>query len=103
MRVTHTPADGSLTSSKLIARGAKRHGYHRDVFNAAQLEVRAFFAAWEPQREGDGGCSSMGTEFRIECVGGGRMQHDAEQGSLHVFGYSSEYGAAPHELTVALL
>lgn len=37
------------------------------------------------------------------CPGGGRIEHYPEQRVLSVFGFSSAFGQAPHDVTAALL
>lgn len=38
-----------------------------------------------------------------ECIGGGRINHDAANKKIHVYGYSQGYGKADHEITAKLL
>lgn len=39
--------------------------------------------------------------MQIEIAGGGRIDNDTR--NIFVYGYSSAYGAAPHEVTAALI
>lgn len=36
-------------------------------------------------------------------AGGGRMEHYASQGVVSIYGFSSAFGQAPHDVTAALL
>jgi phosphohistidine phosphatase len=38
-----------------------------------------------------------------DCVGGGRIQHNNTEKSIHVYGYSMGYGRADHTITVQKL
>ncbi|XP_021933695.1 14 kDa phosphohistidine phosphatase-like isoform X3 [Zootermopsis nevadensis] len=38
-----------------------------------------------------------------ECIGGGRIKHDAAAKKILVYGYSQGFGKADHEVTVSLL
>ncbi|KAF1594939.1 UNVERIFIED_CONTAM: 14 kDa phosphohistidine phosphatase, partial [Eudyptes robustus] len=38
-----------------------------------------------------------------DCLGGGRIKHDANGKSLKVYGYSTGFGRADHEKAVELL
>jgi hypothetical protein len=40
---------------------------------------------------------------KVEVLGGGRMEVDVKARSIAIFGYSSAFGAAPHEVTQALV
>ncbi len=39
----------------------------------------------------------------MDVLGGGRIEHNAEAASVYVYGYSSAFGPAPHEVSAALL
>ena len=41
--------------------------------------------------------------LRLSAAGGGRMEHYPEQRVLSVFGFSSAFGQAPHDVSAALL
>jgi len=77
-------ADGK--KSTLLIRGDTRAAYHNHILQAAKGEV----AAVDPG-------------MRLEVVGGGRMEHHAEQRIISIYGYSAAFGQAPHEVTAALL
>jgi Janus/Ocnus family (Ocnus) len=40
---------------------------------------------------------------QVSVLGGGRISHDPAAATVHVFGYSSAFGPAPHEVAAALL
>jgi len=39
----------------------------------------------------------------VDALGGGRIEHYPANGVCQVYGYSSGFGAAPHEVTAALI
>ena len=39
---------------------------------------------------------------QVDALGGGRIQHNAAA-AMHVYGYSSAFGPAPHEVAAALI
>lgn len=41
--------------------------------------------------------------LKIEALGGGRIEHYRDQGVVNIFGYSSAFGPAPHEVSAALV
>ncbi|GCC16588.1 hypothetical protein chiPu_0022226 [Chiloscyllium punctatum] len=41
--------------------------------------------------------------LHCECLGGGRINHNSEKKTIHVYGYSMGYGRAKHEITAELL
>lgn len=77
-------ADGS--NSTLLLRGDTRAAYHNHILQAAKAEA----AAVDPG-------------LRLEVVGGGRMEHQAEVGLVSIYGFSAAFGQAPHEVSAALL
>lgn len=40
---------------------------------------------------------------QVSVLGGGRISHDPAAAAIHVYGYSSAFGPAPHEVAAALL
>ena len=40
---------------------------------------------------------------QVDVLGGGRISHDPAAPAVHVFGYSSAFGPAPHEVAAGLL
>lgn len=71
-------------ASTLVVRGDLRAGYHDHLLGHLRSEA-----------------ALHGLE--VDVCGGGRMEHHAEQQVVQVYGYSSAFGAAPHEVTAALL
>lgn len=41
--------------------------------------------------------------LRAAVLGGGRIEHAPEQRTVSIYGYSSGFGAAPHEVAAALV
>ena len=41
--------------------------------------------------------------MQVTPLGGGRIAMDADRQTVHVYGYSSQYGQAPHSVAAALL
>lgn len=39
---------------------------------------------------------------QLKVLGGGRMEHHPDQKVLSIFGYSTGFGQAPHEVTAAI-
>jgi phosphohistidine phosphatase len=73
-----------MSRSKLIVRGGRQSAYHSDVLQRTKGEVQ-------------------GSGLNLEPLGGGRIEHFAGEGKVHVFGYSVAFGAAVHEVTAAIL
>ncbi|XP_072014572.1 14 kDa phosphohistidine phosphatase-like [Amphiura filiformis] len=69
---------------KSIVRGYKWAGYHADIYDQVCSEL-------EPK------------SFNCECVGGGRIEHNKNEQTLFVYGYSMGFGKANHEITVEKL
>lgn len=69
-------------ATKLVVRGDVRAGYHDHLLGHLRAEARA-------------------AGLEVDVCGGGRIEHHA--GVMQVYGYSSAFGAAPHEVTKALL
>lgn len=68
-------------------RGDCRSGYHNDVLQRAKREVQLL-----------PGCGGL----TLEPLGGGRIEHLPEEGSVQVYGYSMAFGPAVHEVAVAI-
>ncbi|CAJ0573823.1 unnamed protein product, partial [Mesorhabditis spiculigera] len=66
----------STKEQKFIVRGYKRHPYHADI------------------------CDE---DFKMDCVGGGRIEHNPDAKSIFVYGYSVGFGKADHEISVDIL
>ncbi|KAI0241570.1 14 kDa phosphohistidine phosphatase [Lamellibrachia satsuma] len=69
---------------KYIVRGYKWAGFHADVYEDLYDRV---------QKKG----------LDTECVGGGRILHEAGKKTITVYGYSQGYGLADHSITCELL
>ncbi|EZA50836.1 Sex-regulated protein janus-A [Ooceraea biroi] len=41
--------------------------------------------------------------LQANCVGGGRIQHDPDEKTIKVYGYSQGFGKADHQVSVELL
>ncbi|KAH7723813.1 sex-regulated protein janus-A-like protein [Aphelenchoides avenae] len=75
--------DESTKDKKLIVRGYGKCEYHADIFDEVQRVV--------------------GSGIRCKCPGGGRIDHDATNKKLKVYGYSQGFGKADHSKAVDLL
>ncbi|GAB4813365.1 hypothetical protein N2152v2_000411 [Parachlorella kessleri] len=89
--VEPAPAVPHLPQSKLIVRGDSRAPYHDHILRATLKELATLAPPGSAQ------------QLKVETVGGGRIEHYPEQRLLSVYGYSSAFGQAPHEVTAALL
>lgn len=69
-------------------RGDSRAAYHNHVLQATAAEVRA---------------AAPGAGLLLGTVGGGRIEHYTQQRAVAVYGFSSAFGQAPHDVTAALL
>lgn len=74
----------SRGNQKLVVRGSKRMAYHADIFNHTKERLKNL-------------------ELEVQVLGGGRIEHHAEERVIHVYGFSQAYGRANHAVTVALL
>lgn len=70
--------------SKLIVRGTARAEFHSGIYDELDAQVE-------------------GTGVSIECLGGGKIDHNAAEKSITVFGLSQGYGKADHTQTVEIL
>ncbi|XP_058472796.1 14 kDa phosphohistidine phosphatase [Solea solea] len=68
-----------------IVRGYSWAEYHADIYEKVSEEL---------EKDGVLDC---------ECVGGGRIRHDAQDKKIHVYGYSMGYGRANHAVTTEKL
>lgn len=69
-------------------RGDGRAAYHNHIVQATAAEVRA---------------AAPAAGLRLETLGGGRIEHYPQQRVASVFGFSSAFGQAPHDVAAALL
>lgn len=71
--------------SKLIVRGDRQSGYHMDVFEKTVRELSPY-------------------KLHVaQPLGGGRIRHDDGSKAINIYGYSSAYGQAPHDLSAAIV
>ena len=82
--------------------------YHNNVLQACKSYVHraATAAAANANSNGnaaDGNAGALLPSFKLEPLGGGRIEHHPEQGVCHVYGYSAAFGPAPHEVAAALV
>ncbi|XP_011302384.1 14 kDa phosphohistidine phosphatase isoform X2 [Fopius arisanus] len=78
--------DDNNKQSKPIVRGYARCQWHADIYD----EIGNELAKYRPGVD-------------TECVGGGRINHNAEEKIIKVYGYSQGFGKADHEVSVRLL
>ncbi|XP_029659388.1 14 kDa phosphohistidine phosphatase-like [Formica exsecta] len=72
-------------ASKQIVRGYARAQWHADIFDKVDEEIK--------QHAG----------LQANCVGGGRIEHDPDEKTIKVYGYSQGFGKADHQVSVELL
>ncbi|XP_061603587.1 14 kDa phosphohistidine phosphatase [Phyllopteryx taeniolatus] len=68
-----------------IVRGYGWGEYHADIYDKVSEEL---------EKDGLLDC---------ECIGGGRIRHDAQAKKIHVYGYSMGFGRANHAITTEKL
>eukprot|EP00210_Caulerpa_lentillifera_P000272 g265.t1 len=71
--------------SKIIVRGLKGRAYHRDILEEVQAEAQL-----------------MAFKGKVNVLGGGRIEHDPSQEEIFIYGYSSAFGTALHDITSVL-
>uniref|UniRef100_A0A0P4WG92 Sex-regulated protein janus-A n=1 Tax=Scylla olivacea TaxID=85551 RepID=A0A0P4WG92_SCYOL len=84
IKVYHSPPAPAQETSKYIVRGYMTAEYHSDVYDRVMPNIERLGLA-------------------CECVGGGRINHQAAEGSIKVYGYSQGFGRADHSVAVTLL
>ncbi|XP_045108675.1 14 kDa phosphohistidine phosphatase-like [Portunus trituberculatus] len=84
IKVHHSPTAPAQETSKYIVRGYMTAEYHSDVYDRVTPNIER-----------------LGLD--CECVGGGRIQHQASEGAIKVYGYSQGFGRADHSVAVTLL
>ncbi|VDM43455.1 unnamed protein product [Toxocara canis] len=75
--------DKASNEEKLIVRGYKRCPFHGDVLEETEKAV--------------------GSDFKLKCLGGGRIRHEPDKHEILVYGYSQGYGPADHQKSVDIL
>ncbi|XP_063972625.1 14 kDa phosphohistidine phosphatase-like [Diachasmimorpha longicaudata] len=78
--------DDNNKQSKPIVRGYARCQWHADIYDEIGNELKKY-----------------GAGLDTECVGGGRINHSAEEKTIKVYGYSQGFGKADHQVSVGLL
>ncbi|KAK3798969.1 hypothetical protein RRG08_009163 [Elysia crispata] len=76
--------DGAKDECKLIIRGTAQAEFHADIYDHL-----------------DSSLEDIG--LTCECLGGGKIEHNAEAKTINVFGLSQGYGKADHTIAVRLL
>jgi len=69
-----------------LVRGHKWADYHADLVEECERQMH-----------------DNNLDMEVECVGGGRIQHDCDRKTIIVYGYSVGYGQADHAVTCELL
>ncbi|XP_008207477.1 sex-regulated protein janus-A isoform X2 [Nasonia vitripennis] len=77
---------GKNDNVKKIVRGYARCHWHADIFDETEAVLK-----------------KISPNLKANCVGGGRIQHDAADKKLKVYGYSQGFGKADHEVSVSIL
>ncbi|KAM4641358.1 14 kDa phosphohistidine phosphatase-like [Discoglossus pictus] len=67
-----------------IVRGTKSAEYHNHIFEKVNPEMQAL-------------------GFECKCLGGGKIEHNAKDKKIRVFGESTGYGKADHSVTAEKL
>ncbi|KAK0180012.1 hypothetical protein PV327_005698 [Microctonus hyperodae] len=78
--------DDNNKQSKPIVRGYAVCQWHADIYDKIANELKKY-----------------GPGLDTECVGGGRINHNADGKAIKVYGYSQGFGKADHEISVGLL
>ncbi|GAB6025101.1 14 kDa phosphohistidine phosphatase [Chamberlinius hualienensis] len=76
--------DKQTNAIKKIVRGYTWAGYHVDIFEKVESELRKL-------------------NLDVFCVGGGRIEHNTDDKSISVYGYSQGYGRADHAITTDII
>ncbi|XP_057325956.1 14 kDa phosphohistidine phosphatase-like [Microplitis mediator] len=79
--------DDNTKQSKPIVRGYKKCKFHADIYETI----------------GEDELKNYGAGLDTECVGGGRINHNAPAKTIKVYGYSQGFGKADHTIAVGLL
>ncbi|XP_060811837.1 14 kDa phosphohistidine phosphatase-like isoform X1 [Bombus pascuorum] len=77
--------DERANATKSIVRGYARAQWHSDIFNEVAEQVDSI------------------RYLHSKCHGGGRIEHDPDEKTIKVYGYSQGFGKANHEETVSIL
>ncbi|KAL0113258.1 hypothetical protein PUN28_012426 [Cardiocondyla obscurior] len=77
--------DNVNKASKKIVRGYARAQWHADIFDEVEEQIKKYAG------------------LKAKCVGGGRIEHDPDEKTIKVYGYSQGFGKADHQVSVELL
>ncbi|XP_017886158.1 sex-regulated protein janus-A-like [Ceratina calcarata] len=77
--------DEANNVNKSIVRGYARAQWHGDIFDEVNNKLKSI------------------SGLTTNCLGGGRIEHDPDEKTIKVYGYSQGFGKADHEVSVALL
>ncbi|XP_058800017.1 14 kDa phosphohistidine phosphatase-like [Phymastichus coffea] len=77
---------GKNDFSRTIVRGYAGCDYHADIFKMVEAELE-----------------KVSSNLKAICRGGGRIQHDASDKKMKVYGYSEAYGKANHKMALGIL
>lgn len=72
------------SDSKFIVRGTSYAEFHSGIYDDLEAQLE-------------------GTGVSVECLGGGKIEHDPATKSINVFGMSQGYGKADHNQTIEVL
>ncbi|XP_046860566.1 14 kDa phosphohistidine phosphatase-like [Xenia sp. Carnegie-2017] len=72
------------SEQKYIVRGYSRAAYHADIYDEILPQIR-----------------NLG--LHSECLGGGRIEHNQEDGKILIYGYSVGFGQADHKISTEIL
>ncbi|XP_011874091.1 PREDICTED: sex-regulated protein janus-A-like isoform X2 [Vollenhovia emeryi] len=72
-------------ANKKIVRGYARSQWHADIFDVAEEQIKKHAG------------------LQANCVGGGRIEHDPDEKTIKVYGYSQGFGKADHQVSVEIL
>ena len=78
-----------MPANRILVRGRNGCGYHADVLETLESEIRESEASGEIRQS-------------LDCVGGGRIEHRPQERKLHIYGYSQDFGRADHAMTKQL-
>mmetsp|Transcript_7512 Transcript_7512/g.15075 ORF Transcript_7512/g.15075 Transcript_7512/m.15075 type:complete len:603 (-) Transcript_7512:143-1951(-) len=85
LRVSFTPENSDRKISKVIVRGDPRAAYHNHILTVAKNEMRQL------------------QNSELEVLGGGRIKVCPSTRTISIFGFSSAFSQAPHEITGCIL
>ena len=78
-------AEETGSDKYMIVRGWKECGFHADILDKFQCEEMKD--------------AELNLHYSSDCPGGGRINHDAEQKKIVIYGYSQGFGRCDHSLT----